>query len=494
MKAKKLLPFFVLFAIGVGIYFNALQNDYLWDDEFLLQKNQFLDSWSYLPDIFTSSSTGGAGFSDRFFRPMQIFSYMVATQLFGRSVVTYHSLNLALHILCSFMLFIILLNLFSSKFVALFASLLWLVHPVHTEAITYMSGTADPLGLFFVLWSLWTFLLYFERRSTYLLAGSLLFFLLTLLSKESFVILPGLLILCAWAKTRSNIKELLLMTAPFWALAVGFVLSRWTWLNFENSTQFYTETNIYTENWHYRLYTFLAALHDYFLVLFYPTDLHMERRFPVYVYFWNYKTVTGTLITTSLLTASAYRLSKHGEKLWLFGILWFFCSLFPMSGVVLPVNSFFLEHWLYLPSMGLFAMMAYFLSKMPKSFSFTFLVPAILSLSIVVFQQNKLWADPVTFYNHILSYHNGSARIHNNLAMAYADKEDFGKAEQHYRISLDQSKSYPQTYYNLARIYIRSGKNSEAIKLLQQSLKVNPEFRPAQILLRDLESFIKKRK
>ena len=126
-----------------------------------------------------------------------------------------------------------------------------------------------------------------------------------------------------------------------------------------------------------------------------------------------------------------------------------------MMGIFIPVNSFLLEHWLYLPSIGFFLMVSYLLNIFFKKnirvlLSLVTLIAIVLSF--LTFNRNKDWRDPITFYNNIIDYTEGTSRVHNNLAMAYSAKNKYELAIKHYLKAIEIKDSYPQTHYNLARV------------------------------------------
>jgi tetratricopeptide (TPR) repeat protein len=119
----------------------------------------------------------------------------------------------------------------------------------------------------------------------------------------------------------------------------------------------------------------------------------------------------------------------------------------------------------------------------------TLIVAASITLSI---KSNFVWKDPITFYNNILKYNEGTARVHNNLAMAYADIKDFKSAEKHYLKAIEIADTYPQTHYNLARLYLRFGKIERAISHLERSIEINPNFFFSYQLLGNIYEHLKR--
>lgn len=472
--ALKVRPYLIHIAILLVLvavaYSNVFTNGFLLDDEFLLQKNRFITDIEYFFRIFTSSSTRGAGGSDSFYRPMQTLAYFIVYQFVGLEPAGFHLLNLILHAANGVLVYFLMIRRLSLQPAwALMAAALWTVHPIHTEAVTYMSATADPLHTLFVLLAVYTF---GHHRW-----WSLGFFVAGLLSKESAIVTPLLImaVLALKSKRLFNPKTYF-VTWPHWVLVAVYLIARKTVLDFDDTFSFYAEPNIYTENISYRFLTFLGTLPMYLKLLLWPTGLHMERDFPVFAG-WTLDPILGAVLL--LLAAATIWLERAKEfRPGSTAALWFFMAHIPHTGVLLPVNSLFLEHWMYLPSIGLFAGLFLGLEKLvvkPQRL-WPVVVPAVVALSVCTFRQNRVWSDAITFYEHILRYAKGTTRVFNNLGMAYAEKGLSEKAIEQYMRAVEIKDSYPQVRHNLGEEYMRLGRPQDAIKQLERAIEIDPRF------------------
>lgn len=475
--------------LAFACFANGFSNDFVWDDEFYIQKNTYLKSFEHIPDIFSHSATGGAGNVDRFYRPLQFFLYLIVYQIAGESTYAFHALNLLIHILCALVFYLLIVKIWKNRWLALVSTLIWLCHPIHVETITYVSATADSLSALFMLLSVWLF----WRGGAPNYSLSLICYGLALFSKESSAVIAAAMVAISYYRDH-NLKRAMLLSLPYWGVLIGFFLFRIYVLKISGTFNFYDNPNIYTENINYRIYTFLAAVFEYFYILVYPVGLHMERGFPVFVDFFNYRTVVSSLfIFISLIYFWFHR--KDSSNKYVFAFFWFFIFFIPMSGILVPVNSMLLEHWLYLTSMGWFVLLGASLVKLYSVWprlSIVLTVIIIATLSSLTIRQNTVWATPIRLYTDILRHNEGSARVHNNLAMAYADKGMVSKAEKHYLTAIARADTYAETHYNLARLYIFQSKLNLAKKHLLRSLEINPNFSYAQKLLSELNTFLKK--
>ena len=480
-KYKLLILIAIIVLAGLVSYSNVYHNQFLWDDEFLIQENVFIRSFKNLPQIFSTPSGAGAGRLDNFYRPMQLTAYTLIYSLVGLKPWAFLLLNILLHLGNACLIFFLIRKIFKKDFLAFLTSLLWVVHPIHTEAVTYMSGIADPLLVFFGLGSFLCYLNFRQKKQGHSLIFSLILFILALFSKETIIILPGLFIVYElfFSEKRKSISSYRHIIW-FIIIALGYFALRLTVLNFVNTLNLYQESNIYTEHLSIRIFTFLASLLMYYSFLFFPLNLHLERQFPVFASPLAPQ-VLISLVILIFLALVIYKNIKQKKFHLSFGILWFFIGFIPMSGII-PVNSFLLEHWLYFPSIGFFlcsgVIIHYFWQRYPqvRKVIIVLLSVIVLILMSLTLKRNTDWKNPIVFYNDVLKYNQGTARVHNNLAMAYVDENHLEKAEEHYLKAIEMGDQYAQTHYNLARLYLITNQTDQAIDHLKRSIEINPNF------------------
>jgi len=496
MRKNTLILIFIIVLLGLISYINIFNHQFLWDDEFLIQENVFIRSWKNIPQIFSTCSGAGAGRLDNFYRPIQLLAYTGIYSLFGLQPWAFLSLNVIIHLINACLIFFLIKKLFKKvyspngqNFLAFLTSLLWVVHPIHTEAVTYMSAIADPLIVLFGLSSFICYINFKQKKETYLLIFSLILFILALLSKETIIIFPGFLFIYELFFSKKNWGKYIHLVWYF-IISIAYLILRLTTLNFVNTFNFYNTSNIYTEHLSVRIFTFLASLPKYYSFLFYPVNLHMERNFPIFDSIFSIDVLISLLILV-ILGLVIYSLFKQKRFYLTFGIFWFFIGFLPMTGII-PVNSFLLEHWLYLPSIGFFLCLSILIHRFWQKYIKIRKIIVIFS-TIIVFilmgltlKRNIDWQNPISFYNNILQYNQGTARVHNNLGMAYADENDSISAEKHYLRAIEISNQYPQVHYNLANLYLKRKQPKKAIEHLEKSIEVNPNFFFSYQLLGDI--------
>jgi hypothetical protein len=350
-----------------------------------------------------------------------------------------------------------------------------------------MSATADPLNVFFILIAT---LLVCEKYSWPRALLAAVFFTFGLLTKESAIVFPALLVAVLfvtserkWASWRTYV-----ITLPYWLMALGYFILRHTVLHFGDEFAMYKTGNIYTENILYRIYTFFATLPSYVELIFWPHDLHIDRQFSVFIHFTDVAVLTGFAIYMLGLAALVwawFQRTTTKTRWTAFAFLWFTATYIPCSGILIPVNSLFLEHWMYLPGIGLSLALAGGLSKVVNWKRAAIYPIAVLSAGVIIalgavtYEQNFVWESPVTLFTNILQYNPKADRIRHNLAMAYDANGDLDRALQEYQTVLSHTEEYPQTFNNVAFIYLRRNQLDLAEKYYLLAIRASPRFHPA---------------
>ncbi|MFA5041690.1 MAG: tetratricopeptide repeat protein [Bdellovibrionales bacterium] len=497
------MPYLFLTFIIFGAYANIFGNEFLFDDDLLIKTNAYLRGWNHVPDILTGSTLAGANVAGGFYRPLQILLYLFIYQLGDGTPFLFHALNLALHIANACLVYKLGTKLGFNAGGAFLAALIWSIHPIHTEAITYMSGTADPLFSLFCLSAIIVLLPDFTTRKILI---SVPLFLPGLASKETAVMFPLLVMACLFYTSEERLKiRTYFCTWPLWVISVAYIGWRIHAPGLDGPESYaqlfelpgFAALKAYAETPLYRLYTFFATLLCYSVLLAWPAHLHIERTFPIYStpFFW--PVAVGIAISVIAFGTIAFSaLKKHGLAL-SFGLLWFAAAHVPDSGLLMATNSVLLEHWMYLPSAGLFLGLAqtlYALTKRaPRAFSIFcmsgFLI-FVFVLSIKTLDQNKIWRTPETLYNNIFANGESSARAHNNLALYYVDRAIYGAAIEQFNIAIRLADAYPETRYNLAGTYLHMSTSEKdvrsAIENLNRSLEINPDFYRSHEMLADI--------
>lgn len=462
---------FLIGVIGFFVYLNVLNGDFIWDDDVYIRYNTHITSYSYLPSVFSERMADGyIGRipSGNFYRPLQKILYIVGHSLWGMQPFGYRLLNVILHIAVALCFYWLITLIFSDQILAWMAALLYVVHPVHVEAIGNMSGTQDPLSSVFVLLAL-IFYLKTDRSlriSCYLI--TFFCFLGALLSKENSIVLPLILLLYHYV-CKKKVKPMLFLSLA--GLSVLYLVIRVTALDClpveaGKASQMMA-----------RIPVFFAALINYIRILFFPLHLRVHYG-DVLFKFSDTKVLLGILFFISVLWYAVKNREK--DRFFLFAAGWFFIFLMPLANIY-PVNdSFMKEHWLYLPSIGFFLIVSRLLltwcrDKKLKNLGVISFAVLLLFYSFCTIRLNNYWSDPFTFFKRSLRYSPDYAVFYNELGIECEKRGLFKEALVFYQKALVKNRRYIDPYFNVSRSLIREGRYAEAAGLFKQLLKNDPE-------------------
>lgn len=489
LKANKILLSVLSFLIiGLGIYVNSFQNEFIWDDDDSIVNNVYIQDFRYFPKYFSENLIAGSGQTTNYWRPVLLISFAFDYQLFKLNPLGYHLTNTLLHILVAILGFFLIYTLSRKKFLLSYLpALLFLVHPLQTEAITYIAGRADPLSSVFALLTLIFYVNFRKKNNKKYLFFSLGTFLLALLTKEQSILLPALILLVevCFFSNKNNWRQNIKVPLYFFAISIIYFISRITFLNFNDILGGANNVTGYNASLFSRLLTFTWVIIKYLALLFVPKNLHMA---------YEIESITSILNPSVFLFIAALALiifiiykTWRENKLISFGYLWFIIILLPRTNII-SINRPLYEHWLYLPMLGFWlgtlALIIYLFKKFQtlkwQKIGLNFLIIVVIIFAAVLgyltILRNKDWRDPITFYEKNLGYTPNSYIQRNNLGMAYSNAGRYEEAIGQYKKALEILDFYPQIHSNLANSLLALGEIEAAEKEYEKALEIDGSF------------------
>ena len=433
----------ILLVIGGAIYANSFKNEFLFDDLTHVVRNTAIRSFGNIPSVFQHELTYFSGEEGgKFYRPFESITFMVDYFLWGLEPVGYHITNTLLHVAVCILLFFLMNSILKDAVLSSFISILYLVHPVHTEAVTYISGRADSISTFLLLLMIILQCKYWisDKRQEKILYYSsiIILFIAALFTKESALIFPVLLMFFEYCFRKENSYTSLFNKRTYFYIPFFIVMG--AWFLFKNSI---VSTEAMVEDvlpFNMRLVLLPKQIFNYVRLSLFPTDLHMEYRFP----FTDTIFKSGyfePFIFTAIFLVIIFYLWKKGEndknfRIMFFGLGWFLIALFPYLSIVFPLNAVFSEHWLYIPLIGFLLSLAYFFynqlgkNKLVRRYIVLLFAAVIGLYSYLTIKQNMVWKDAFTFYSYTLNYAPYSGKVYNGLALEYIERGDLAKAKE----------------------------------------------------------------
>jgi len=452
----------LLFSIGIIIcleYANAFSGDFQFDDISTILENPHLEQWRTF-----------VGHLDHMVRPLLYATFLVDRSLYGNSASGYHLLNLLLHLGSGLLVYRILTRAVAeeTRHVPFWTALLFLIHPIQTETVTYISGRASGLMAFWYLLALFLYIKESDDTSGHVigrfyLAGAVLCFILSMASKEPAITFPLALLL--WDVVVRRLTGASLRAAivsrhlPFWLIIiVGGVLA-WLHPRYADLAQFSLGIRSLWEN-------LLSELHavTYALLLFIcPWKLNFDHDFPVFHSVLRWPLLLDFLVWCGLTMAAFF--SVRRLPLLSFGIGWFVLQMLPTS--LIPRNDLLSERNLYLASIGFLLVVVLIGSLLARWLAIALRHPrlvqagaglialtVVFGLCAVTYQRNALYRDPVLLWSDTVEKSPQKARPHNNLGHAYLLRDDWDRAIEEFRIAAMLDPDYALAQKNLRDAYL----------------------------------------
>lgn len=527
---KQILIILLFFILGLLIYSNTYESPFYFDGLKRIQNNPHLRLKELnFKDIKAASINEHS--SSR--RPVANLSFALNYYFHQYRLAGYHVVNIAIHILTGIFLYLFLKitmishgcamwgagykkssdieniwNLEKNKpysgfsMVAFFSSLIWFVHPLHTQSVTYIVQRMNSMAaMFFIL----SFYLYVKGRiiqkknsipvsqgkglkeqslfSSNLhhlwFFGSVITWILALGSKQTAATLPFFIFLYEWyffqnlnkSWIKKRLKYILAIFILFSVIALIY-LGASPFERLASITDYANKEFTLGE----RLLTQPRVIIYYLTLLFYPkaSRLNIDYDFPLSFSLIDPLTTIPSLLLIAALFVTAIFLAKR-ERIISFSILWLLGNLVIES--VIPLAIIF-EHRTYMPSMLIFLVPVILVYRYVKFKRLRFIALCVVAVlfSLWTHERNKIWRDPVSFWSDCVEKSSGKARPHNNLANALSSNGRIEDAiAHHYRsVSIDP-ESY-QAHNDFGVTLEKQGRFENAYEHYAKALQINPVF------------------
>jgi len=506
---------FILVFLILPIYSNTFYASWHFDDKPNIINNYYLHLKDLKPEslvrTFYTDPRNPSNISEKMYRPVACLTFALNWYFAQDNVLGYHAVNIMIHILTAFFLYLTILNLFRSpnlehqfkgneQFIAVLTAVLWAINPIQTQAVTYIVQRMAILSAMFyilgVLFFIKARLLNSISNRIFFLAGCITSFLLAIGSKENAVMLPLTLILVEMIffqdlgskKTRRLFLGI--------SAATGFLVVLIGILFFMKGDPFF-----FLKGYDYRPFSLFQRLITepriviyYLSQIFYPVPGRLSIEHDVIVSTSLIKpwTTLPAILTVLLLIGTSLFLAKKSPIV-AFGILFFFLNHI-IESTVIPLELIF-EHRNYLPSLFLFIpvsagikwLIDYYKVKKISMYILivSFVTLFLTGLGIGTYIRNIAWATENILWEDAMHKAPGSARPLTNLAweMAYgkdAKAANYDLALKLYEKSLSLQKSRelsnPIILNNMAGIYLRKNESEKAVDLMEKALRINPNY------------------
>ncbi len=550
------LSSWLIFALGFALYANTLFFNYAVDDAIVIYDNEFTCKGAAgIPDLLRYDTFRGffkvegkeSLVAGGRYRPLTPVMYALEVQFFapkkkdavgeivkdkngntlfdpnedGRlNAVKFigHLVNVLLYALTGVVLYLLLLKMFAkgerpkspygyAAFVALAATLLFVVHPIHTEVVANVKGRDEIVSLLGSLAAVYFSLkAFFEKKSALNITAGVLFFL-ALMSKENAITFLAIVPLVFIFFTSAKWKRILTTTVPYVIGAAVFLIIRGSILGWdvagEEPRELMNNPFLKLVGGQYvdfssgeKFATIFYTLGRYLQLLVFPLHLshdYYPRAIPI-MSFGNWQVILCALMYLGLGIFALLRFSKKDPVS--FGILFFLIALSIASNLLFPIGTNMSERFVYMPSIGFAIVVAVLFYRLtegrvkPKSAALLAGIAILVLLSAKTFMRNFAWKDNFTLFTTDIQTVPNSAKLRNAVGgelIAQAIKpenaarknEMLREATQHLSEAAKIHPGYKNAFLLLGNAYNYLQQYEASIQAFEQALRLDSGYSEA---------------
>ena len=531
LLVRQPVQFAIIVLLALCAYSNTFTVPFILDDEASIIRNEIIQNLGMFFDH-------GYHFSPTRF--IGYFTFALNHSVHGLNLVGYHVVNLAIHIGNGLLVYALVKSMLRTPLlgggavvwgnsadvagdesrvpspeprlftlIPFFVALLFVCHPIQTQAVTYIVQRLTSLATFFYLASLlltlrWRLALvagapFLSKTVLPLWLLALITALLAMMTKEISFTLPFTLLLAEICFFGRPVRRVIALLTPFFLVALTIPLAMFGPARpvgaLLAAADAATIANPMLSRGEY-LVTQFSVIVTYLRLLVLPVNQNLDYDYPichslleprvflsllflfavvaVAIYLWRRSSVSSPRfpVPGSPADAGLYRLAA-------FGIFWFFLTLSVESSVI-PILDVIFEHRLYLPSVGFFITVVCFLALLARRTPALerLLVPGVLTIALILsgatYARNLVWKDWITLWSDVVKKSPGKARPHNVLGIGYVNLDRNEKAIHEFQTAITLNPEYMEAYFNYGVALNSLGAFDEAIAVYLKALKLAP--------------------
>jgi tetratricopeptide (TPR) repeat protein len=519
---QPLMHALLILILGILVYSNSLHVPFVFDDSFSIVDNPEIRN---LPGLISDALSGHAYHPNRY---VGFLTFALNYHFGGFEVTGYHLVNLLIHLANALLVYALLILTFRAPFlrnsvlqgaagpVALLAGALFVVHPIQTQAVTYIVQRLTSLATTFYLS---TFVLYAYARlnageNRFFSAKGWVFYLasvataiLAMRTKEIAFTLPLLLSLYEFLFFEGSLRKrssaiaphlLTMLIIPLSILHLGRSAGEIIG-ELRQATEFQPTVSRYVY-----LVTQFRVVVTYLRLLVLPVHQNLDYDYPIYTSFFTPPVFVSFLLLAALFLLAIYlhrvsspisdgssssllsyrpsRAADPAVRLISFGIFWFFIALSVESSFI-PITDVIFEHRVYLPSVGAFAgvavafvMLTVKARRRGLAWVLTVIAAAaVLSLAVGTWKRNEVWKTEETLWRDVVEKSPRNARAYSNLGAVLGEAGRTEEAIAALSTAIRLQPNNTKAQVNLGTALASAGRREEAIRILSEAVRIEPD-------------------
>jgi tetratricopeptide (TPR) repeat protein len=456
----------------------------------LLDDNDYVTQNKHVQEGLNGSSIKWAftTFHASNWHPLTWLSLMLDYELIGLQPFGFHVINLLFHSANTILLFLLLKNITGFLLRSGFVALVFGIHPLHVESVAWVAERKDVLSTLFWLLTMWAYSGYAKRGGTVRYFIVIVFFVLGLMAKPMLVTLPFVLLLLDYwplgrlefrkdhdrQQAKLGLRRVMLEKIPLLLLAIGSALMTVIAQRSGGAVIALGKVDFW---WRAKNAVVSCAAYIYKmfvpirLAVFYPNMSPPALKEVI---------LSGLLLMS--ITVGVILLARRRRYL-VTGWFWFLGTLVPVIGIVQVGSQAMADRYSYVPLIGLFIILAWFVPDMlagrryKKVVIGVMVVGVVVSMGVIARRQVGRWRDTITLFEHAVSVTEDNFVAHSMLSNAYGRSGRIDKCIEHGEEALKIYPKYTLAYYNLGMGYYSQRNYKKAIEQWEQVLRLKNDFK-----------------
>ena len=483
-RERDALIIFLIFSAALIVYGRTLNHGFVYDDLLVVAYNSFIRDLRNIPALFSSAYFGLA--QEDTYRPVTTLAYMLDYAVWGGEPFGFNFTQMLIHFFNGVLVYFLAGRLFSGRRrPALFTALVFVLHPVATEAVVSEGNREEALSVAFYIGAL---LLYLHGRDSVrfgrmrmFLAG--LVYLIGLFAMEMTITLPVLLLVLEWMRRDRNSnfisRAAMVRLLPFFVLAGVFLAGRFTlWVGLGHFERFPGGSRYHA--W----LTMSRVCVEYIRLLWLPINLRGLYDFPISITWMNAGVLlsVGTLV---FLIGLGAMLIRRGLLEGL-ALAWFFVALLPVSNLLVPFWYLIAERYLYLALPGFALLLGALVQRILKTQTGEArqLAMGLFCLILLLFgasamARTDVWRSNITFWRDTAAKAPDKLDARYQLGTAYLEQGMHADAELQFKVALYDPADSAISWVRRGLIHQRLRQFQEALHCFDQALTIDPKMAAA---------------
>ncbi len=482
MKEKLLVKYAWVWAVVCAfiVMVPSLSNSWVnWDDQDYVLDNLLLRNFTLhgITEIFTTFQVVGI------YHPLTIVSLAVDYQIGGQEAFVYHLHSLLLHLANTYLCYVFIEKLFKRRELAFFVALLFAIHPMHVEPVAWVSARKDLLYTCYLFLSLIAYVKYDSNSNTkkyYVL--SLVFFVMSLLSKSVVVVAPLYLLLIDYLSGRLNNRKTWVEKVPFLALSICFSVIAYSAQHNVGAIDTSNHLNLF-ERFAVSLLSLLTyltkAIFPFNLAAFHPYPVHWGEDFPVLLY--------GLFAVIPAVIWWIY--AKRPKKHVVFGLSFFVVSLLPVLQILPVGRAMLADRYSYVSYVGLFVLFGHLLFKqssdkrlnIPMRYRISTLMVVFIAYVMVSINQVRTWENGGVMWSQVINIYPDHYFAFANRADYYLRNNELSLALEDLNKSIELNRTFPKSFHDRGKLHFKLGNANEAINDFTSAIDLDPSYSRAYL-------------